>query len=132
MKTSIKVGNAETIQFVVTEEMQPQFHGVVIHPVCSTWDIAHQFECAARETLAPHLEIDEQGIGSHLSIDHSAPAPLGTTVTVSAIITELKDCTVVCEITASIGDTVCATGKQIQRVLPSATIKNLIQNAAST
>lgn len=132
MKPSIEVGNTESISFDVTEAMQPQFHGRVIHPVCSTWDIAHQFECAARKILEPHLEEDEQGIGSHLSIDHLALAPLGKRVTVTATITELNERKVVCSITASIGDVVCATGKQIQRVLPKSTLETLIHNATST
>ena len=42
--------------------------------------MAHHMELAARKVLAAHLEDDEEGIGSHLSIDHLGPTPLGDRV----------------------------------------------------
>ena len=93
--------------------------------------MAHQFEIAARQTLEPHLEEDEEGIGSFLSIDHCAPAAVGKTVLVEATVTEVDDTSVVCSISATIGLLTCATGKQIQRVLPSASISALIDRASS-
>ncbi len=90
MKPTIQIGQSIQISFSVTPEMQPNFEGKTIHQVCSTWDMAHQFELAARQTLEPHLNEDEEGIGSFLSIDHCAPAPVGKTVSVEAMITELN------------------------------------------
>ena len=92
--------------------------------------MAHQFEIAARKTLEPHLSDGEQGIGSYLSIDHCSPALVGKTVSVQATITELDDTSVICELTASIGSVVCATGKQVQRILPCSVIHSLIKKAA--
>ena len=131
MKASIQVGNITRISFSVTEKMQAMFDGRVIHPVCSTWDMAHQFEIAARKALEEHLEDNEQGIGSFLSIDHVRPAPVGAEVEVVATITVLDKTTVVCEIAATVNGTECATGKQVQRVLPSSTITRLIDDASS-
>jgi fluoroacetyl-CoA thioesterase len=131
MKASIQVGNITRISFSVTEKMQAMFDGRIIHPVCSTWDMAHQFEIAARKALEEHLEDTEQGIGSFLSIDHVKPAPLGAEVVVVATITELDETTVVCEIAATVHGRVCSTGKQIQRVLPCSTISRLIDEASS-
>jgi predicted thioesterase len=131
MKPTIQVGTTASLSFCVTSEMQPNFGGKTIHPVCSTWDMAHQFELAARQTLEPHLNEDEQGIGTFLSIDHCAPASLGKTVFVEAIITELDESTVVCAISAKIDSLVCATGKQVQRVLPTSILTSLIDEAAS-
>jgi predicted thioesterase len=129
MKSSIQVGDTATITFTVISNMQPQFSGETIHSCCSTWDMAHQFEIAARKTLEPHLHDDEQGIGTYLSVDHCSPAPVGKTVVVEAKITELDDTTVNCKLTASIGDAICATGKQIQKVLPCSVIHTLIEKA---
>nr|MBC8421754.1 hypothetical protein [bacterium] len=113
----------------VPSEMQPEFKGTMIHPCCSTWDMVPQFEIAARKTLEPHLLEDEQGIGSFISIDHCSPAPVGKTVSVQATIASLNDSSVVCEITATIGEVICATGKQVQRVLPRSVIHSLIEKA---
>ena len=93
--------------------------------------MTHQFEIAARLVLEEHLEDDEQGIGSFFSIDHVKPAPVGAVVEVEATISELDETTVVCEIVATIHGNVCATGKQIQRVLSSSTISRLIEEASS-
>jgi fluoroacetyl-CoA thioesterase len=131
MKTTIQVGNIESVSFIVTQQMQAQFNDRVIHPVCSTWDMAHQFEIAARKALEEHLDDNEQGIGSSISIEHVKPAPLGAEVEVVATITELDETSVVCEIVATVLGTICATGKQVQRVLPSSTITRLIDEASS-
>jgi predicted thioesterase len=131
MKTTIQVGNTANISFSVTENMQAMFNGRIIHPVCSTWDMAHQFEIAARKTLEEHLEDEEQGIGSFLSINHVKPAPLEAVVEIQATITDLDKTSVVCEITATVQGEVCAMGNQVQRVLPSSTITRLIDEATS-
>ncbi len=93
--------------------------------------MAHQFEVVARKTLEPHLSEGEEGIGSFLSIEHRSPAPIGENVLLEAVVTECDASSLVCTITARIGSRVCASGKQIQRILPSSTIHELIKKATS-
>ena len=61
MKPTLQISNSAQLRFTVTPQMQPQFGEKAIHPVCSTWDMAHQFEIVARQTLEPHLEDGEEG-----------------------------------------------------------------------
>ena len=129
MKQTMKVGNTATISFHVDEGMQPVFEGKTIHPVCSTWDLAHQFELASRHVLVPHLEPNEEGIGSRVSIDHKRPATLASTVEVTATVTKTTESEVVCSIEATIGDRIVATGEQIQRVFSKERIAQIITNA---
>ena len=68
MKSTIQIGNVEHMTFTVLDTMSPVFNGNVIHEVCSTWDLSHQFELAARLTLEPHLEDSEQGIGDYWNL----------------------------------------------------------------
>ena len=75
MRSGLKVGNTAEVRARVTEDMCPAFEGVVVHHVYSTWSMAHHMELAARKVLAPYLEEHEEGIGSHLSIDHLANLP---------------------------------------------------------
>ena len=75
------------------------------------------------------LTKSEQGIGSHISINHIKPATVGKQVDVIATIIELDETTVVCELIARIGELVIATGKQIQRVLPKEKISKIIEEA---
>ena len=77
--------------------------------------------------LAPHLDDDEEGIGSSLSIEHVAPTPVGHTVRVTATATEVDDTTVVCDVTAYDGDRLVGRGRQVQRVLPKRTLEALIE-----
>ena len=129
MKPSLKVGNSAEVAITVTDDMCPAFDGVVVHKVYSTWSMAHHMELAARMVLAPHLDDHEEGIGSHLSIDHVSPAPLGHRVRVIATATELHSTTLVCQVIAYDGERIIGRGKQVQRILPKATLAALIERA---
>jgi len=129
MKPSLKLNNSAEITITVTEDMCPAFDGVVVHRVYSTWSMAHHMELAARLVLAPHLEEHEEGIGSHLSIDHVAPAPLGHLVRVHATAVELGPTTLVCEVIAYDGSRIVGKGRQVQRILPKTKLAALIERA---
>jgi len=127
MKPDLKPGVRAEVSAVITEEMCPAFDGVIVHRVYSTWSLAYHMELAARRVLAPHLEANEEGIGSHLSIDHLAPTPVGKTVRVVATCTELDSSKVVCDVVAYEGERVVGRGKQVQRVFPKEVIQSLIE-----
>lgn len=134
MKPSLQPGNRAEVRITVDETMCPAFEGVVVHRVYSTWSMAHHMEIAARQVLAPHLEPHEEGIGSHLSIDHLAPTPVGHIVRLVAEAVELGPTTLVCEVLAyhvsSSGERIVGRGRQVQRVLPRAKLRSLIERAA--
>ncbi|MCG3136699.1 MAG: hypothetical protein HJJLKODD_00534 [Phycisphaerae bacterium] len=121
------MGNEAEVEVEVTPEMCPAFDGVVVHPIYSTWSLAHHMELAARQVLAPHLEEHEEGIGTHLSIDHLAPSPIGKRVRVVARCVEVDDRRVICEINAYEGARHIGKGMQVQRVLPKTVLKALIE-----
>jgi fluoroacetyl-CoA thioesterase len=132
MKPSLKIGNSADVTITVTEDMCPAFDGVIVHRVYSTWSMAHHMELAARKVLAPHLEEHEEGIGSHLSIDHLAPAPLGHQVRIVATAVELGPTTLVCDCFAYDNNRVIGRGTQIQRILPKSKLVALIQRASQS
>lgn len=116
----------------VSEDMCPAFDGVVVHRVYSTWSAAHHFELAARMVLVDFLEPHEEGIGSHLSIDHVAPCPVGRMVRVRAELTEvIRDhhVRVVCEVTAHDGERLLARGRQVQVVMNKEHLKRYIERS---
>ncbi len=127
MKPDLKPGVEAEVSAVVTEDMCPAFDGIIVHRVYSTWALAHHMELAARKVLAPHLEPHEEGIGSHLSIDHLAPTPVGKTVRVVATCTELNGSKVVCDVVAYEGERVVGRGKHVQRVFPKEVLQTLIE-----
>ncbi len=133
MKPSLRLGNTAEVTAEVTEDMCPAFDGVVVHRLYSTWSMAHDMELAARKVLAPHLEAHEEGIGSHLSIEHVGPTPVGERVRVVAKAVQLGPTTLVCDLTAyhvrADGETIVGRGRQVQRVLPKEKLKALIARA---
>jgi predicted thioesterase len=133
MKDSIAVGASAEVLITVTEDMCPAFDGVVVHKVYSTWSMAHHMELAARKVLWPHLEEHEEGIGSHLSIDHVAPTPLGHRVRVVAEAVEIGPTTLICDVTAyHLRDghaRLVGRGRQVQRVLPKSKLEHLIERS---
>jgi predicted thioesterase len=133
MKPSLAVGNTAVVTITVTQDMCPAFDGIVVHRVYSTWSMAHHMELAARKVLAPHLDEDEEGIGSHLSIDHIGPTPVGETVRVTAEAVELGRSTLVCSVTAyhvrPDDERIVGQGTQTQRILPRKKLKSLIARA---
>ena len=130
MKPSLKIGNTAEVIVEVTQAMCPAFDGVVVHQLYSTWSMAHHMELAARKVLAPHLEEHEEGIGSHISIDHLALTPLGHTVRIVAEAVEVDNSSVVCDVCAYDGDRLVGRGRQVQRVLPKRKLKSLIERAS--
>ena len=132
MKPSLQIGDRAEILIEVTEDMCPAFDGVVVHRVYSTWSMAHHMELAARKVLKDHLNDDEEGIGSHLSVDHLAPVPLGHQVRVTAHVVDIDRTTVVCDtiayhIRSDGSEKIVGTGKQVQRILPKRMLVKLIE-----
>ncbi len=135
MLPSLHIGNRADVTITVTEDMCPAFDAIVVHRVYSTWSMAHHMELAARKVLAPHLEEHEEGIGSHLSIDHLAPTPLGDRVRVEAVAVEIGPTTLVCDVNAyhvRPGDErLVGRGRQVQRILPRTKLASLIKRAST-
>lgn len=127
MKPGFQPGIAKEITIVVTEDMCPAFDGVIVHRCYSTWSLVHHMEIAARKVLVDFLEDHEEGVGSHVSVDHHAPCKVGNVVRVRAELTAISHNRVICEVTAHDGDRLIARGKQIQVVMDKQRIKRMIE-----
>lgn len=120
MKPGFQSGITREVTAVVTEDMCPAFDGVVVHRCCSTWSVVHLMELAARKVLVDFLEPHEEGIGSHVSVDHLAPCPEGKSIRVQAVLVEATHDhhpRVICDVTAYDGDRLLARGRQVQVVM---------------
>src|ERR1051325_10544520 len=106
MRPELSPGIGRSVEFVVNDSMRPAFDGIAVHDVCSTWTLAHYFELAGRKVLVDYLEPHEEGVGSHVSVDHVSPARVGRTVRVTAVATLVTDRRLDCEVTARVADRV--------------------------
>lgn len=126
MKPGLVPGVQAEVSFVVTEDMRPIFDGVAVHDVCSTWSLVHYMELAGRKVLLGFLEPHEEGVGSQIECDHGGPAKLGRTVRVVATVASATDRELVCDVQATCGDRVVASGKTWQRVFPREALKRIL------
>ncbi len=120
MKAGFRPGVIREITAVVTEDMCPAFDGVIVHRCYSTWSLVHHMEIAARKVLVDFLEGHEEGIGSHVSVDHLAPCRVGTSVRVRAELAEVergRHHRVVCNVAAYDGERLLARGRQVQVIM---------------
>lgn len=129
MKAGLAPGNQAEVAFRVTEEMCPAFDHVVVHRVCSTWTIVQYMEVAGRKVLAPHLEVHEEGVGSHVSCDHLGPAPVGADVRVVATASRVGERELICETTAYCGEKTIAEGKTVQRIFPKDVLRRILKES---
>ena len=132
MKPGFQPGIVREVTVVVTTDMCPAFDGIIVHRVYSTWSAAHHFELAARKVLVDFLEEHEEGIGSHLSVHHLAPCPVGRTVRIRAELVEVSDDhhpRVVCHVSAHDGHRLLARGKQVQVVMNKEYLNRYIERS---
>ena len=112
--------------------MCPSFDGELVHPCYSTWSLVHHMEIAARKVLVDFLEPHEEGIGSHVSVDHLAPCSLGKLVRVRAELVEVSKehhPRVVCAVEAYDGDRLLGRGRQVQVVMNKRKLAKLIERS---
>ena len=117
MKLIFSKGDKKSYTTIVQTGDQATFHGEVLHAVCSTFALGRDMEWSSRLFFIDMKEIDEEGVGTYLEIEHRAPAFVGDelvfTATVDSIIgNELK-----CSIEVKSGERIVALGKTGQRML---------------
>lgn len=131
MKPGLLPGLFEEFSILVTPEMTPHFDGRLVHPVYSTWWCVHHMELAGRRVLVPYLEEHEEGVGGGISIEHRAPALVGTRVRIRAEVESCAGNRLVCTVTAVAGERLLATGSFLQVIMPRARLESLLCRSAA-
>lgn len=130
MKQGMNVGRSETIDIIVTEDMFAAFEGEVVHPVYSTVAMTYHMEWVSRKIILPFLESHEEGMGASVQLKHLAPSPLGSKVTLTAVLVELQHNAVVTEVTAQNHIGVIGQGIVKQIILPKEMIAQKLRDAS--
>lgn len=129
MKNIFKIGDVKIYNRKITEDDQAAFHGEVLHSVCSTFSLARDMEWSSRLFFVEMKEQDEEGMGTHLSIEHRSPAFVGEELHITATVAELNGNELICNILVKVGDRVIATGKTGQRMLKKERLNKLFNKA---
>jgi predicted thioesterase len=128
VKDIFKPGDKKSFRRRVTEADQAIFHDQkVLHPVCSTFALARDFEWSSRLFFIEMKEDDEEGVGTMLTIEHKSPAFVGEEVQFSATVDTLITNELICSIEAKVGDRVIATGKTGQKMLKREKLSQLFR-----
>lgn len=130
MKPGLKLGKEESIEVIVTEDMFASFEGEVVHPVYSTVAMTYHMEWVSRKIIIPFLESHEEGMGASVQLRHIAASPLGTFVTLTATVIELRDNLVKTSVIATNHLGVIGKGEVVQVILPKETIENKLIEAS--
>ncbi|HOO08924.1 MAG TPA: hotdog domain-containing protein [Cyclobacteriaceae bacterium] len=117
MKNLPQIGESRVFRKTVTEADVAAFHGEVLHAVYSTFAMARDMEWSSRLFFVEMKEGDEEGVGTHLSIDHLGPAFVGDELEITAKVVRLNGNELICDIEVRAGDRLVATGKTGQRML---------------
>ncbi|BDG31735.1 thioesterase family protein [Parageobacillus thermoglucosidasius] len=127
MKPGMKVGDTAVVETVVTPDMFAQFEGNIVHRAYSTVSMVYHMEWASRKIILPYLEEHEEGMGAAVFVKHIAPTAEGSTVTVTATVTELRDNVVVTKVEAKNEVQVIGIGEVKQVILPKQKIDQMLQ-----
>ena len=131
MKQGLEVGREESIEIIVTEDMFASFEGQVVHPVYSTVAMTHHMEWVSRKIILPFLEDHEEGMGASIQLKHLAASPLGSTVTLTACLIELRNNLVVTKVTAKNQLGFIGKGEVMQVILTKEKIAEKVKGISS-
>lgn len=83
MKQTPNAGATATIDFIVEDRHAISF-GAPVPPLLSTPSLIWQLEHAAIKALAPFLSPGEISLGNSVQLQHSAPSPVGASISCTA------------------------------------------------
>ncbi len=128
MKQPFDIGAVMTYQIKVREDDTAQFGGAEVHPVYATFALARDAEWTCRQFVLDMKEENEEGIGTHVTVNHKAPALVGETVSFYASLTKVENLNVVCQYHAYVGERLIAYGEQGQKILPRKRLNQLFES----
>ena len=114
------VGQVKEHRFKVDEGDAPNFRdeaGGILHPVLSTYALAREAEWAGRLFALDLKTTEQEGIGTSISIQHLAPAPIGSEVTILCTCTSFDGRSIQCSFIASALGRTIATGETGQALV---------------
>lgn len=128
MKKLFRSGDQKFFKTVVTGDSVASFNQQQVHPVYSTFALARDVEWACRLFVLEMKEDHEEGIGTHLFIDHLAPALVGSEIDITATLSCIKGNSIHCTYEVNHGPRVLARGTQTQKILLKSKLSDILTN----
>ncbi|WP_296623750.1 hypothetical protein [Marivirga sp.] len=118
MKQIFRKGDKKYHNFKVKPQDAAHFEQQAVHDVCATFTLAREIEWATRLFVLEMLEEGEEGIGTHLNIEHLSPALIGNQIDIEAEFEVVKYKEIICSYVAKVGERFVAKGTTGQKILP--------------
>ncbi len=113
----IRLGQSYEFEITVTEDMRAHFGSITVHNLYATAAMLTHMEWGSRQHILPALEEGEEGVGYHMSIDHMAPVPIGKTVRIQSVVTDVQPSRITCHCEAYHGARKIGQGTIVQAIL---------------
>ncbi len=118
MREGLVPGAEAQVTVTVTEDMLARFEELgLVHPVYSTWTMVRHMELASRKVILPYLEPHEEAVGYSVNVTHTAPTPVGATVTARARLVHIEGNKVTCAVSAHNGTAMIGEGTTVQMIV---------------
>lgn len=127
MNTLFKPGDVKTFERIVRAEDTAVFESGSVHPVYATFTVARDAEWCSRLFVLDMKEVNEEGIGTFVHVNHHAPAFVGDVVLFEATIEQLNGNEVNCSFTAKVAGRLIAEGKTGQKILLKEKLEKLFE-----
>lgn len=85
----LKTGMSHTVKMIVDETMTASIYGDDLPKVLSTPDMIAAMETASYQCLLPALPEGKITVGTHVNVSHDLAVPIGTEVTITAVLREI-------------------------------------------
>lgn len=128
LKNIFDIGDKKVYKKNVMSSDVAQFDSETVHQVCSTFSLAQAAEWSSRLFVLEMKDVDEEGIGTMLTIHHKSPALIGDEIEITALIDEFNGNELICSYIAKVNDRVIAEGKTGQKILKKERIEKLFHN----
>jgi len=125
VKVVFKTGDRKSHNFKVKDQDVAHFEQESVHEVCATFTLAREIEWTTRLFVLEMLENEEEGIGTHLNIEHLSPALLGEEVNIEGEFDGIKEGEIICNYVAKVGGRLIAKGTTGQKILPKKKIAEI-------
>jgi fluoroacetyl-CoA thioesterase len=127
MKSLFKPGDKKIYRRKVESGDLAAFHNEVVHPVCSTFALARDFEYSARLFVLEMKDTGEEGVGTFLTIEHKSPAWEGDEVVFTATVVKQYLNELTCSVVASVGERMIAKGATGQKIMRKDSLKEIFR-----
>ncbi|QED47687.1 thioesterase family protein [Cytobacillus dafuensis] len=127
MISGLKEGYTVEFMVEVTPDMFAKFEGNIVHRTYSTVSMIYHMEWASRQIILPFLEEHEEGMGMAVSAKHLAPAPEGSKLKISAVLSEMKDNHIMTNVTVIKSEKIIGIGEVKQVILPKCKIARMLE-----